>query len=605
MNIVVGTNPQQSIRRALGVLKDSTAVGLVKVNSEYKDLDVAIVKATNHFELLPKEKHVRTIFQAISASRPRADVAYCIHNLVKRLARTSSWAVALKTLVVIHRALRETDRSFREELLKYRRTRAQMLNLSHFKDDSSTTAWDYSAWVRTYALFLEERLECSKMLKYDIESEPNRVTELETSELLEQLPALQNLLFRLVGCQPEGLAVHNQMIRFAVSMVAQESIKIYAAIRTGTANLADKFFDMQRHDAIRALDIYRKAVLQGGSLTDFYKTCKRLNLGRVNDFKKVEQPPESFLGAMEEYIKNVPRHNMLENGRETLAIQYKNNKEPEPPVATNLSSREVILPETHSAKTTVQPAPSDSVADLLCLDNITHDSTAHQVEETNPLAVALISNESSTNNACSSSNPTYAMADWELALIATSSSNRSPLPENKLADGFNKLMLDSLYENSVAQGPTNTELGFPISSDQVAPANPFEMVLFSDDPIFVPSNEISSSNTELGTNEGHDDLFLWSNSEAITGNIAPIGLEAGDENSLSLSGTGERVPSNDVPIGTEMGHDDQFFWRSSEIIPSNVPLDTETGNGKDAVLQAQGQEISHDSTKNPFGNPFM
>lgn len=32
-------------------------------------------------------------------------------------------------------------------------------------------AWDCSAWVRTYALFLEERLECFRVLKYDIEGE--------------------------------------------------------------------------------------------------------------------------------------------------------------------------------------------------------------------------------------------------------------------------------------------------------------------------------------------------------------------------------------------------------------------------------------------------
>ena len=32
-------------------------------------------------------------------------------------------------------------------------------------------AWDCSAWARTYALFLEERLECFRILKYDIESE--------------------------------------------------------------------------------------------------------------------------------------------------------------------------------------------------------------------------------------------------------------------------------------------------------------------------------------------------------------------------------------------------------------------------------------------------
>lgn len=71
--------------------------------------------------------------------------------------------------------------------------------MTHFKDDSSplgkiddlcsklsslslmhrshtflflfVAAWDCSAWVRTYAQFLEERLECFRVLRYDIETE--------------------------------------------------------------------------------------------------------------------------------------------------------------------------------------------------------------------------------------------------------------------------------------------------------------------------------------------------------------------------------------------------------------------------------------------------
>ncbi|PKU75258.1 Putative clathrin assembly protein [Dendrobium catenatum] len=127
---------QHNLRKAIGVLKDTTTVGFVKVNSDYKELDVAIVKATNHVEQLPKEKHIRTILESVSASRPRADVAYCINSLAKRLAKTHNWAVALKTLMVIHRALREVDASFRGELVKYSRS-GHILNLSHFKDDSS------------------------------------------------------------------------------------------------------------------------------------------------------------------------------------------------------------------------------------------------------------------------------------------------------------------------------------------------------------------------------------------------------------------------------------------------------------------------------------
>lgn len=121
----------------------------------------------------------------------------------------------------------------------------------HFLDHlHGVEAWDCSAWIRTYALFLEERLECYRVLKYDIEAErlpkgsgasskvcfgashhlkPTQKKRIKTNmfynnkyivqnvdfnasqtyrtrmlsneELLEQLPALQQLLFRLTGCK--------------------------------------------------------------------------------------------------------------------------------------------------------------------------------------------------------------------------------------------------------------------------------------------------------------------------------------------------------------------------------------------------------------------
>jgi clathrin coat assembly protein AP180 len=44
--------------------------------------------------------------------------------------------VALKTLIVIHRLLREGDPTFREELLNFSQ-RARILQLANFKDESS------------------------------------------------------------------------------------------------------------------------------------------------------------------------------------------------------------------------------------------------------------------------------------------------------------------------------------------------------------------------------------------------------------------------------------------------------------------------------------
>ncbi|XP_059432299.1 putative clathrin assembly protein At5g35200 [Corylus avellana] len=446
-----GAGSQNSLRKALGALKDTTTVSLAKVNSDYKELDIAIVKATNHVERPAKEKHIRAIFSAISATRPRADVAYCIHALARRLSRTHNWAVALKTLIVIHRALREVDPTFHEELINYGRSRSHMLNMSHFKDDSSPNAWDYSAWVRTYALFLEERLECFRVLKYDIDTDRPRTKDLDTAELLEQLPALQQLLFRVLGCQPQGAALHNFVIQLALSMVASESTKIYQAISDGTVNLVDKFFEMQRNDAMRALDIYRKAGQQAQRLSEFYEICKNLDIGRGERFIKIEQPPASFLQTMEDYVRDAPRgstfrkdqvvDNKIASPKEVLAIEYKKDPEvqevrpPSPPP-----------PEPVKVETPVAEQP-----DLLGLNDSTPE--ASELDEKNAMALAIVPVDNQPTSAAP--NQANGTTGWELALVTAPSSNESATASSQLAGGLDKLTLDSLYDDAIRRSNQN------------------------------------------------------------------------------------------------------------------------------------------------------
>ncbi|KAF3792165.1 putative clathrin assembly protein [Nymphaea thermarum] len=447
-------NTQQNFRKALGALKDSTKVGLAKVNSDYKELDVAIVKATNHVEQLAKEKHIRTIFEAVSAVRPRADVAYCMHALARRLAKTHNWAVALKTLIVIHRSLKEVDPTFREELINYSRSRGHILNLSHFKDDSSPSAWDYSSWVRTYALYLEERLECFRILKYDVETERLSTRELETVELLEQLPAMQQLLFRLLACQPEGAAMYNHVIQYALSLVAGESIKLYNAINEGTLNLVDK-----RHDAIRALEIYRKAGHQTERLAEFYEVCKGLDLGRTHRFPKIEQPPSSFTIAMEEYVKEAPLALVV---RKDMDGSFKGTAAPKvaleaPKVVKELEYRKTVdaeeKPEPHppplepviAEPLTVEASPP--LVDLLGTSETSKE--ASELDERNALALAIVPSESSSNSQAAPDLSSGATG-WELALVSAPSSYESAATE-KLAGGLDKLTLDSLYDDAMTR----------------------------------------------------------------------------------------------------------------------------------------------------------
>ncbi|KAE8817840.1 putative clathrin assembly protein [Hordeum vulgare] len=159
-----------SIRKYVGALKDSTTVSIAKVNNDYKQLDIAIVKATNHVEGLQRRSTSEVIenscsymeeqeeqdlssvenamvlsmcfifsdiFMHLNSGRARANVAYCIRALARCLSKMCNLAVALKTLIMIHRALREVDPSFREKLISYGTSSGEMLHMSYFKDDSS------------------------------------------------------------------------------------------------------------------------------------------------------------------------------------------------------------------------------------------------------------------------------------------------------------------------------------------------------------------------------------------------------------------------------------------------------------------------------------
>ncbi|CAN1229355.1 Putative clathrin assembly protein At5g57200 [Linum grandiflorum] len=539
-----------SFRKAYGALKDTTKVGLAKVNSDFKDLDIAIVKATNHVECPPKERHVRRIFSATSVIRPRADVAYCIHALAKRLSKTKNWVVAIKVLIVIHRTLREGDPTFREELLNFAQ-RGNILQISNFKDDSGMNAWDCSAWVRAYALFLEERLSCFSVLKYDIEAE--RLSKLSPSlskvhtrtrilnriELLDQLPALQQLLYRLIGCQPEGTAYSNYLVQYALALILKESFKIYCAINDGIINLVDMFFDMTRHDAIKALAIYKRAGQQAENLAEFYEQCKGLDLARTFQFPTLRQPPPSFLATMEEYIKEAPQsasvhRRVYSEGEDEEDDEEQEEEhsapaevEPEPEPETTVPDKAEEQEEEVVVQEPLPLVPTDGTDDLLGLSEI--NPRIAELDENNALALAILppgqEASTSTSNMLAELGQPNATG-WELALVTAPScqSRNNPPAHTNMAGGFDKLLLDSLYEDETARKQIEmTNAGYRTHGSLVSMQSPYEQQQQQQHDPFMMSNSIAPpTNVQLAMTAQHMQLYSWQQQTQSSSMVVPF-----------------------------------------------------------------------------------
>ncbi|KDP33586.1 hypothetical protein JCGZ_07157 [Jatropha curcas] len=147
-----------TIRKAIGTVKDQTSIGIAKVASNMApELEVAIVKATSHDDDPANEKYIREILNLTSYSR--GYVHACVAAVSKRLGKTRDWIVALKALMLIHRLLNDGDPLFQEEILYATRRGTRLLNMSDFRDEAHSSSWDHSAFVRTYAMYLDQRLE--------------------------------------------------------------------------------------------------------------------------------------------------------------------------------------------------------------------------------------------------------------------------------------------------------------------------------------------------------------------------------------------------------------------------------------------------------------
>uniref|UniRef100_A0A165Z7V2 ENTH domain-containing protein n=1 Tax=Daucus carota subsp. sativus TaxID=79200 RepID=A0A165Z7V2_DAUCS len=301
------------LKKAIGAVKDQTSISLAKVASS-TNLEVSILKATTHENIPTEERYVVEVVDLVSSDKSYAKS--CARAIGKRIGRTRNWIVALKSLMLVLRIFQDGDPYFPREVLHATRRGGKILSLANFRDESNSSPKDYTAFVKAFALYLDERLDCFLTGKLqrrytfkDTENGGHRrhqrqneaIRDMKPPMLLDRIVFWQRLLDRAIATSPTGAARTHRLVLIALYAIVQESFDLYRDISDGLTLLLEGFFQLQYNLCVNAFEACVKASRQYEELIEYYSYCQSLGLdpeeSNRNAFPQQEQKEQETSSA--------------------------------------------------------------------------------------------------------------------------------------------------------------------------------------------------------------------------------------------------------------------------------------------------------------------
>ncbi|CAA0831046.1 Putative clathrin assembly protein [Striga hermonthica] len=442
-----------TIRKAIDAVKDQTSISLAKVttaSSSRSALEVAIVRATRHDEYPPDERHICQILTLTSHST--ALVGSCVTLVARRLNKTRNWAVALKTLVLVHRLLSKGNRAYERDIFFSTCRGARFLDMSGFRD-ARASAWDCSAFVRAYAVYLDEGIEFRMQGRRPGGGEeaegggnkagrPTPVHEMKNEGIFLRADRLRRLLERFLACRPTGAAQQKRIVVVAFYPMVKESFHLYYNIAEVLAVLIERFMQLGVPDMERAHTMFCRLSKQLVELDNLYEWCKTVRIARSSECPRIDKIPQQKLDMMEDFIRQ--KSSMLRNRKPLTPEPEPAEKTIQPVRQDDIHDVKALPPPEASAEDSKELRESEKTNAPVMGDLLDLSEDGPTREESNELALALFGTAASEPweaFRCSS-------GDWETALVESAS--QLSRQTASLARGMDMLVLDGLYAHRAA-----------------------------------------------------------------------------------------------------------------------------------------------------------
>ncbi|XP_073024460.1 putative clathrin assembly protein At1g14910 [Primulina eburnea] len=298
------------IRQVFTSLREHSCVSYAKIATigGFCDIDLTIVKATSHDDFPIPDRYVHQFLKTFSVS-PSSNRAFSL-SFSRRFAKTQSWLVALKCLVLLHRLLRSLpdDSRLRAELLWARTQRLLSLYPCNFQDSSSSASKYYTAFVRSYARLLDETITCvsSEMLEQSAQDEETLTYKFkDVGNMIETLPQLQSLMDRCIDCHPAGAASRSFLIQSAMKHIIRDSFMCYATFKSQISIILDNLIQLPYRSSLAAFGIYKKASFQAEKLSKYHDFCKSMGYCGFYEYPLIERIPEIQIRALETFLNGM------------------------------------------------------------------------------------------------------------------------------------------------------------------------------------------------------------------------------------------------------------------------------------------------------------
>ncbi|AGO12152.1 AaceriAEL209Wp [[Ashbya] aceris (nom. inval.)] len=231
-----------------------------------------VKKATKIKMAAPKQKYLKTILAGMDTPAVFEEI---MRTLQVRVG-DSAFTVVFKALVVVHVMVREGTKHVTLAYLASHRDFFELRGLLQ----GGAAAHSGVHLVRRYVDYLRTRAAEYGRVECDyVRDGAARLKELGRSTVvLQHVESLETQITALLRNKYSQHDLNNEMLMAAFQLLVQDILALYNGLNEGIITLLESFFELQRADAQRTLDLYKRFVQLTENVVKYLKMGKAVGL---------------------------------------------------------------------------------------------------------------------------------------------------------------------------------------------------------------------------------------------------------------------------------------------------------------------------------------